>query len=85
MPTIKLFASLRRTAGQKEVPITGSTLISALNNLVQQVPALDEWIFENGQVRPQIIITINGRNVSDSNVPVAEDDMIAIFPPIAGG
>jgi MoaD family protein len=85
LPKIKLFANLRITAGQKEISITGSTLNSILNDLVQQVPALDEAIFENGQIRPHLIITTNGQNTTDPKMVVAEQDTIAIFPPIAGG
>ena len=85
MPTIKLFASLRRIAGQKEISIKGPTLISTLNTLVQQVPALGEVLFENEQVRPSIIITLNGQNNINLHTTVTEEDTIAIFPPIAGG
>jgi molybdopterin converting factor small subunit len=52
---------------------------------VKQVPALDGVILENGQVRPHFVITINGLNATELNVPVTEQDLIAIFPPIAGG
>lgn len=85
MPTIKLFANLRKIAGQKEISITGATLNSTLNDLVQQIPALEEAIFENEQIRPHLIITLNGQNTTDPNMAVAEQDTIAIFPPIAGG
>lgn len=85
MPTIKLFANLRKIAGQKEFSISGTTLNSALNGLVQQHPALESAIFENGQIRLNIIITLNGYNTTDPNLSVTETDTIAIFPPIAGG
>lgn len=85
MPTIKLFANLRKLAGHKGSAITGSTLNEVLNNLVQQHPALEPAMFENGQIRPNIIITLNGHNTTDPDSPVAETDIVAIFPPIAGG
>jgi molybdopterin synthase sulfur carrier subunit len=85
MPTIKLFANLRKIVRQKEFSITGATLNVVLNALVEQHPALDGIIVENGQIRPHIIITINGQNTSDPEVTVTEQDTIAIFPPIAGG
>jgi MoaD family protein len=85
LPTIKLFANLRKLAGQKELSIPGATVNEMLNGLVQLHPALDEAIFENGQIRPQIIITLNGKNITDPNMAVTEADIIAIFPPIAGG
>lgn len=85
MLTIKLFANLRRIAGQKELSIPGQTLKATLNDLVQQHPELDGVILENGKIHPHIIMTLNGQNIPDSNVAVIEADIIAIFPPIAGG
>ena len=85
MPTIKLFANLRKIAGKKELSIPGASLNSILKSLVQQHPALDESIFENGQFRPHVIFTLNGENIIDPSVSVTEEDIIAIFPPIAGG
>jgi len=85
LPKIKLFANLRKIAGQKEIFMPGTTLNAVLKNLVQQHPALDGIILENGQIRPQIIITLNGQNTTDPNIVVSEADTIAIFPPLAGG
>jgi MoaD family protein len=85
MPTIKLYANLRKIAGTKELSITAVSLDQALNELIQRVPALDGVILENGQIRPHFVITINGINATDLDAAVVEDDIIAIFPPIAGG
>jgi len=56
-----------------------------LNELVKWNPALDGVILENGELRPHVIITLNGHNTSDLSMQVTEHDVIAIFPPIAGG
>ncbi len=85
MPTIKLFANLRSIAGTKELSIVGTSLKEILNELVKEVPALDGVILEDGQIRPHFVITINGHNVAELDVTVTEQDLIAIFPPIAGG
>jgi len=85
MPTIKLFANLRTIAGTKELSITGASLGRVLNELEKVVPALDGVILEDGQIRPHFIITINGHNAEELDVTVTEQDLIAIFPPIAGG
>jgi len=96
MPTIKLYANLRNIAGTKELSVTppsgmlrsaarGASLGGVLNELMKQIPALDGVILENGQIRPHFVITINGHNAIELDAPVTEQDLIAIFPPIAGG
>jgi sulfur-carrier protein len=85
MPVVKLYANLRKLAGTKEVSISESTVGAVLNELVKQYPSLDGVVLENGELRPHVVITLNGHNTSDMNIQVAEQDEIAIFPPIAGG
>jgi len=96
MPTIKLFANLRKIAETKELSVTPSSeglrsasretsLREVLNGLEKAVPALDGVILEDGQIRPHFVITVNGQNATELDVTVTEQDLIAIFPPIAGG
>jgi len=85
MPQIKLFANLRKAAGEKEVSVTGASVGGVVSELVKGYPALMEHLLENGQIRPHVIITINGNPITDANVAVTEQDQIAIFPPITGG
>ena len=85
MPTIKLFASLRKEAGIKETSITGTSLQPVITELVRQYPALADKLLENGQIRPHVVITINGHPSTDLDAPLTEQDLVAIFPPIAGG
>jgi len=96
MPTIKLFANLRKIAETKELSVTPSSeglrsasretsLREVLNELEKAVPALDGVILEDGQIRPHFVITVNGQNATGLDVTVTEQDLIAIFPPIAGG
>lgn len=85
MPTVKLYANLRKIADRKEISIKEDALNSVLNGLVQQYPVLEEAIMEDGQIRSHLIFTINGMNAPDMDMLVSESDEIAIFPPIAGG
>ena len=85
MPTIKLFANLRKIAETKELSVNETSLSGVLNELVKEVPALDGVILEDGQIRPHFVITINGHNAANLDMTVTEQDLIAIFPPIAGG
>src|SRR5512144_994436 len=85
MPIVKLYANLRKLAGTKELSITGATVGAVVNELVRQKPPIGEVMLENGQLRQHIILTLNGQNITDLETPVAEQDIIAVFPPIAGG
>jgi len=85
MPTIKLYANLRRLAGTKEVTIKGASVREIVFELVKRNPSLEGAILAQGEVRPHVIIMINGLNATEMKAPVNENDVIAIFPPIAGG
>lgn len=85
MPQVKLFAGLRKLAGTKELSITETSVGGVLGLLVGQYPQLGAAILEDGVPRSHVIITLNGHNVTDPGAMVGEQDVIAIFPPIAGG
>lgn len=85
MPIIKLYANLRNIAGTKELFIPGENLGETLHALIKKTPALDGVILNEGLVKPHFVININGHAAVGLDVPVCEDDVIAIFPPIAGG
>jgi MoaD family protein len=85
MPVVKLYANLRKLAGTKEVFIPGATVRAVLNELVKQIPALDGILLQNEGLRPHVVVTLNGHNKIDINMQVQEQDVIAVFPPIAGG
>lgn len=85
MPTVKLFANLRTLTGTKETSISGATVGAVLTQLVKRYPALDGVILENQELRPHMVLTLNGHTITDFETPVTEQDNIAVFPPIAGG
>jgi MoaD family protein len=85
MPVVKLYANLRKLAGTKELSATGSTVRAVVNELVRQRPSVGEMILQNGEIAPHVVITLNGHNIIDLETTVSEQDVVAIFPPIAGG
>ena len=85
MPVVKLYANLRKLAGTKELSITGATIGTVMNELVEKYPPIGEIILQNGGLAPHIVLTLNGHNITDFETPVTEQDIVAIFPPIAGG
>ena len=85
MPTVKLYANLRKLAGTKELSIAGGTVGALVSQLARQKPLVGEIILQNGGLASHVIVTLNGHNIKDFETPVVEQDIIAIFPPIAGG
>jgi MoaD family protein len=85
MPAVKFYANLRKIAGTKELSAAGTNLREVLSELRKQNPSLVDAVLEDGKLRLHVIITINGYNATDLNMSVSERDVIAIFPPIAGG
>jgi MoaD family protein len=85
MPTVKLFANLRRLAGTKEVSIAGDTVGTVLDRLVKIHPSLEPILLEKDGLRPHVLVTLNGHNIVELDRHVTEQDIIAVFPPIAGG
>jgi MoaD family protein len=85
MPVVKLYANLRKLAGTKELRITGRTVRAVVKELVRQHHPVGDVIFKNSELAPHIVITMNGQSTIDLETPVTEQDVIAIFPPIAGG
>ena len=85
MPSIRLFANLRKLAGITELQVTGADLNAVISHMIEQYPALDGVIMENGKIRAHFVIAINGNIVTDLNASLSNDYVIAVFPPFAGG
>ena len=67
----------------------GDTVGSALARLVADYPALGQHIFDDdGNLEAYINVFVNGRSMrflDGLNTSLSEDDVLAIFPPVAGG
>jgi molybdopterin synthase sulfur carrier subunit len=93
MPSVKirLFATLRKKYGVKEVTVecdgTLKGLIESASKILGEEFFNDIYDKEHDKVREDRIFTINGRNIKDfkGNIEIKNDDVIAIFPPLAGG
>jgi molybdopterin synthase sulfur carrier subunit len=88
MPSIKLFAGLRKLAGKKEIIVPGASIQEVLENLAREYPQLQLFLVKDGQLHPRGILTMNGQAQDPETgleTPVSEQDQIAIFPPVGGG
>jgi molybdopterin synthase sulfur carrier subunit len=90
--TIRAFATLREVIGSRETALSlapGETVGGLLENLCATYPGLRQHLFDSaGRTKPHIIILKNGRNIASlqqRDTPLDESDVIALFPPVAGG
>jgi sulfur-carrier protein len=86
---IEIPSPLREQAGGKtEVPVSGSTVQAALDDLVRQYPALGPKLFSEGKLRPYINVFVNDEDIrylDEMQTPVADGQVVAIIPAVAGG
>ena len=89
--TVKAFADFRELLGPEVVLsiAEGETVRGLLQTLSQRHAAFLAKILEaDGQLKPYISILENGRNIDsldNLDTRLEEGDIIAIFPPLAGG
>ena len=87
---IKLFGGLRRIAGAAEIIEAGSTIREGLQKACLDNDALEAALFDadTHELRPHVRVIVNGVDSElkgGLETPVADQDEIAVFPPIAGG
>lgn len=91
MATVKLFGVLRDRAKIKEVSLPGDmTIHQILVNLGEKYgPEVKELLFEEKEgklvKRPPVVILINGISQVDLERVVGDDEVVSIFPAVAGG
>jgi molybdopterin synthase sulfur carrier subunit len=87
---VRYFADIRTLAGTVEeehaaVP-TVRHLLAAL--AAEKGPAFENRVFPGGRLSDTMIILVNGRNILHLNgvqTPLEPDDVVAVFPMVAGG
>jgi molybdopterin synthase sulfur carrier subunit len=88
---VKYFADIRNLSGVDEHEWTGAA--RTVRELLVQLSrrngaAFEKRVFEGGQLSGAIILLVNGRNIEHLNgidTALGPDDLVAIFPMVAGG
>ncbi|WP_115864046.1 ubiquitin-like small modifier protein 1 [Halorussus litoreus] len=85
---LRFFANFREAVGQKtlerEYP-EGTAVGEVLGDLAEE---FDMNLFEDGELRQQLSIMKNGKDVvhlDGVDTPLADGDVLSVFPPVAGG
>ncbi len=88
---VKYFADIRKLSGREQQTYQGAapTVRRLLEDLsVQHGAAFRNRVFEGDGLSSTLIVLVNGRHVehlAGIETPLGPDDVIAIFPMIAGG
>ena len=90
MATVKLFGNLRSLAGTSIILIEADTTVrDLLDKLIGENKTLAAAILDaDGKLRPHYKVMINGHDMimmDGLETHVNAEDIIAIFPPVAGG
>jgi molybdopterin converting factor small subunit len=90
MILLKIPTPLRAyTQGQNEIPVKGSTVADAMQDLVAQYPSLQTHLFNGkGELRPFVNLFLNDENIRDLQgvqTPIGDGDLLKLIPSIAGG
>jgi molybdopterin converting factor small subunit len=78
---------MRFTEYQKEIPIDATTVLAALEVLVERYPGLRPVVFDGqGNVRSVHRLHLNGEAIgSQLDRPLAPDDEVGLLTALAGG
>lgn len=85
---LRFFATFREAVGQKTLERDypeGTTVGDVLTDLTEEY---DVDLFEGDDLRPQLSIMKNGKDVvhlDGLDTPLDDGDVLSVFPPVAGG
>lgn len=88
MPVLHVPASLRDASdGRESFEVEGTTLREVFAAVREAAPALYERIVQDGDIRPEIAVAIDGSILEDTGMftDVSPDAEIYLVPPIGGG
>jgi len=90
MPTLRIPTPLRTyTGGESEITLQGETIEQAMNDLIEQHPAIKPHLFnDGGSLRPFVNLFLDDENIRDLqglDTPLSESDRLLLIPSIAGG
>ena len=88
---LRFFANFRDAVGEKERTQTfddNATVGDVLAALEDEYDDLEGQLLEDGEIRPQLSVLKNGRDVVHMDGPETDleaGDTLSVFPPVAGG
>ncbi|WP_254766918.1 ubiquitin-like small modifier protein 1 [Salinilacihabitans rarus] len=88
---LRFFATFREAVGRKELSREfddDASVGDVLAALESEYGGLDGQLLADGEIRPQLSVLKNGRDVvhmAGVETSLEEGDRLSVFPPVAGG
>ena len=74
------------SGGVSQVRVTGRTIRTIINHLEERFPGIKERLLQEGDLRPDVAVAIDGETALDGVAElVGEDSEVHFIPPISGG
>jgi molybdopterin converting factor small subunit len=73
------------TGGVSQLQIAGRTVREVINRLEERFPGIKERLLQDGDVRPDVAVAVDGEVVFDLSDRVSEQSEVHFIPPISGG
>ena len=74
------------SGGITQVRVAGRTIRSIINSLEERFPGIKERLLQDGDLRPDVAVAIDGETALDGVAElVGEDSEVHFIPPISGG
>ena len=74
------------TGGVSQMRIAGRTVRTIINTLEERFPGIKERLLQDGDIRPDVAVAIDGELALDGLAElVQEDSEVHFIPPISGG
>jgi molybdopterin synthase sulfur carrier subunit len=87
MATVWIPSLLRELCGgNRIVDVPGRSVRQVIDSLEQRCPGIKERLVEDGQLRPDLAVSVDGETTQIGLLqPVGEDSEIHILPALGGG
>ncbi|MHA2027994.1 MAG: ubiquitin-like small modifier protein 1 [Candidatus Kariarchaeaceae archaeon] len=86
--SIRIFALIREIVGQPIINLEvnkHSSVNDVLLLLISEYPQVQQRIFADDKINPNLVFVLNDENVTTLNQRIREGDKLAIVPPSGGG
>lgn len=91
MALVRLFASLRKVVGQKELVIPADSVRELVEKFTESYEKISPLLLESAnplKLKPYNIILVNGRDIRSLHgvqTRLKNEDVVSMFPPVGGG